>query len=121
MPRSQDSRERLGTVVQSARSLSVLLDDILDLSAIDADTTIAGNQAFTIVGAPTGTPGELWFVYDSSGGGIDVNKAMSGGTSGKIVTAEDRERAKLGPNTYDPYAMSNSQPDVASALSPGDA
>jgi signal transduction histidine kinase/ActR/RegA family two-component response regulator len=34
--RTQDSRERLGTVVQSARSLSVLLDDILDLSAVEA-------------------------------------------------------------------------------------
>lgn len=31
-----DSRARLGTVVQSAQGLSVLLDDILDLSAVEA-------------------------------------------------------------------------------------
>lgn len=52
--------------------------DTLDLSAIDADTTTDGNQAFTIVGAPTGTPGQLWFVYDSSGGGIDVLGDVNG-------------------------------------------
>lgn len=35
--------------------------DVLDLSGIDADTTTAGDQAFTYVFfEPTGTPGQLW-------------------------------------------------------------
>ena len=46
----------------------VHLSDDLDLAGIDADTTVAGDQAFHWVGtaAFTGTPGELG--YFTSGG-----------------------------------------------------
>ena len=51
--------------------------DVLDLSAIDADTTTAGNQAFEIVSAFSGQPGELMLVTMPYGAGtvvyLDVN------------------------------------------------
>ncbi|MGL4962657.1 MAG: M10 family metallopeptidase C-terminal domain-containing protein [Inquilinus sp.] len=43
--------------------------DRIDLSAIDANTGAAGDQAFTLVGAYTGVAGQLIF---ASGGGITV-------------------------------------------------
>lgn len=44
--------------------------DKLDLSAIDADTTVAGDQAFTLsfAMAASGTPHDLWFTSVSDGG-----------------------------------------------------
>jgi Ca2+-binding RTX toxin-like protein len=40
-------------------------DDQLDLSLIDADTTVDGNQAFSLNlnGAPRGIAGDLWYTY----------------------------------------------------------
>ena len=42
--------------------------DTLDLSGIDANSTIDGNQAFTnrFAGGPTGTAGELWYTLDAN-------------------------------------------------------
>ena len=37
---------------------------VVDLSRIDANSTIEGNQAFTVVDTPTGHEGELWFVFE---------------------------------------------------------
>lgn len=45
--------------------------DVIDLSAMDADTTRAGIQHFTLVGAPSGTAGELWYIRGGIGGDID--------------------------------------------------
>jgi Ca2+-binding RTX toxin-like protein len=64
------------------------LGDTIDFSAIDADTTAVGDQAFTLVGSPTGAAGEMWSVYDSGtmlnyffgdvdGGGADFVVAVS--------------------------------------------
>lgn len=46
-------------------------DDQIDLSEIDADTTTAGDQAFTFnhTGAAVGTPGDLWHTTTSNGDG----------------------------------------------------
>jgi len=55
--------------------------DKIDLSAIDANTTVAGDQAFSWVLTPTGAAGEIWEVHngiaawtvyaDVDGGGAD--------------------------------------------------
>ena len=47
--------------------------DTLDLSAIDANTNVAGDQAFTIRhgGVPTGAAGDLWWTQDA------VTKALT--------------------------------------------
>jgi len=42
--------------------------DVIDLSAVDADSTKAGTQHFTLVGGPTGQAGELWLVRGGVGG-----------------------------------------------------
>lgn len=42
--------------------------DKIDLSAIDADVTLPGDQAFRIVRHFDGAPGELYWAYDSSTG-----------------------------------------------------
>lgn len=39
--------------------------DVIDLSALDADRTVAGNQAFVRVDAFTGNAGELWVHHDA--------------------------------------------------------
>ena len=56
--------------------------DKVDLSAIDADTNTAGNQAFAFVGrnAFSGTAGELRFFIDGAG-----NKVASGDVDGDRV------------------------------------
>ena len=36
--------------------------DVIDLSAVDADSTLAGHQHFLLVAAPTGHAGELWLL-----------------------------------------------------------
>jgi Ca2+-binding RTX toxin-like protein len=41
--------------------------DLIDLSAVDADSTKAGAQPFTLVGGPTGQAGELWLVRGGFG------------------------------------------------------
>ncbi len=43
-------------------------DDIIDLFTIDADNTVSGDQAFTIVDFFTGGGGELTLAYDSKTG-----------------------------------------------------
>ena len=45
--------------------------DVIDLSAMDADTTRAGTQHFSLVGGPSGTAGELWYIRGGIGGDID--------------------------------------------------
>jgi hypothetical protein len=45
--------------------------DLIDLSAVDADSTTAGTQHFTLVGGPTGQAGELWLVRGGVGGDVD--------------------------------------------------
>ncbi len=42
--------------------------DVIDLSAMDADTTQAGLQRFTLAGGPSGKAGELWLVRGGIGG-----------------------------------------------------
>jgi Ca2+-binding RTX toxin-like protein len=44
-------------------------DDIVDLSAIDADTSSGGDDAFFVVGSFSGTAGELVLAYN---GGLDI-------------------------------------------------
>jgi len=52
-------------------------DDRIDLSFIDADTTVAGDQAFLQVAAFTGAAGQLSLTYDAGAGqttlAVDVN------------------------------------------------
>ena len=50
--------------------------DRIDLSAIDANTGVAGDQAFTLVGAYTGVAGQLIFV--NSGGNTIVGGDVNG-------------------------------------------
>lgn len=45
--------------------------DVIDLSLMDADTTQAGLQHFTVVGGPSGKAGELWYVRGAVGGDAD--------------------------------------------------
>lgn len=45
--------------------------DVIDLSAIDADTTQAGTQHFALVGSPSGKAGELWYIRGAIGGDAD--------------------------------------------------
>jgi Ca2+-binding RTX toxin-like protein len=40
--------------------------DVIDLAGIDADTTITGNQAFTVVSALTGVAGQLAVIFTGS-------------------------------------------------------
>jgi len=56
--------------------------DFLDLTAIDANTTVASDQAFTWVGSSTGAAGQAWYVIsgpfwdiylDVDGGGADMH------------------------------------------------
>ena len=42
-------------------------EDVINLSAIDADTTVAGNQAFALASAFTGQAGQLTLTYVASG------------------------------------------------------
>jgi Ca2+-binding RTX toxin-like protein len=44
------------------------LSDVVDLLEIDADATLGGNQAFTLVNHFTRAPGQLDLVYDSAAG-----------------------------------------------------
>jgi Ca2+-binding RTX toxin-like protein len=46
-------------------------DDQLDLSNIDANTTVAGDQAFSLNlnGTPRGIPGDLWYTYVNNADG----------------------------------------------------
>ena len=54
--------------------------DKFDLSAIDANSNVAGNQAFTDVGiVPTGTAGDLWFTYQPNGD-LMLNGDVNGDT-----------------------------------------
>jgi serralysin len=58
-------------VVESAqggrdRILDMTADDILDLSAIDANTGLGGNQAFFQAAGLSGTAGQFTLVYDNS-------------------------------------------------------
>ena len=52
-------------------------EDVINLSAIDADTTVAGDQAFVLASAFTGQAGQLTLTYVASGGftvlAADVN------------------------------------------------
>jgi len=52
--------------------------DIIDLHIIDANTNLAGNQAFDRVGAPTGAAGQLW-VVNFGGGNFKVYADVNGG------------------------------------------
>jgi hypothetical protein len=52
--------------------------DQIDLSAIDADTTQRGNQAFHLVGALSGQAGEIAFTYD----GIENRTHLVGDVDG---------------------------------------
>lgn len=45
--------------------------DLIDLSAVDADSTKAGTQHFTLVAGPTGEAGELWLLRGFIGAGED--------------------------------------------------
>jgi Ca2+-binding RTX toxin-like protein len=53
------------TVAAPDQIESLAAGDILDLGGIDANTTVGGDQAFTIVGALTGVAGQLAVVFAS--------------------------------------------------------
>ena len=74
------------------RDFSAAAGDIIDLSGIDANSAIAGNQAFTFVGpAAFGSAGDLRFVTNGTdgfvigdvdgNGSIDLNILLLGVTS----------------------------------------
>lgn len=52
--------------------------DIVDLSAIDANTLMAGDQAFRWVNAPTGQAGDLWFFFTPRGPRFEVRGDVDG-------------------------------------------
>jgi Ca2+-binding RTX toxin-like protein len=52
--------------------------DVIDLSAIDADTNIAGDQAFSLVSSFDGHAGELWVHFDSDSGNTFVDGDVDG-------------------------------------------
>ena len=52
--------------------------DIIDLSAIDANTLVAGDQAFVKVSAFTGVAGQVRLVYSSSSGDTYVHADVNG-------------------------------------------
>jgi len=65
-----DDRIVYTAVIESAqgsrdRILDMTADDILDLSAIDANTGLGGNQAFFQAASLSGTAGQYTLVYDS--------------------------------------------------------
>jgi RTX calcium-binding nonapeptide repeat (4 copies) len=62
-----------GGAPETIRDFSRTEGDVIDLSLIDADTTAAGDQAFTFRGggAFTGTPGELRYAGGTLWGDVD--------------------------------------------------
>jgi hypothetical protein len=61
--------------------------DRIDLSAVDANTYAAGNQAFTFIGqaAFTGTPGEINYYYSGGNTIIQLQTGMDPDIEGGIV------------------------------------
>jgi Ca2+-binding RTX toxin-like protein len=57
--------------------------DIIDLSDIDANIEVAGDQAFTFVWTPTGATGELWIV-DNGVGHYTLWANIGGGSSAEL-------------------------------------
>ena len=88
--------ESNGPVLVSADLISAFDEDedMVDLSAIDADDNTTGDQAFTVVTAFTGTSGELvisvtgastWTIFgDTNGDGI---ADLTIGGTGEIIAA----------------------------------
>ena len=59
--------------------------DVIDLSAIDADQTLSGNQAFSFIGtAPFTAPGQISFFTDGSDTYIQLNTDGSDDVDGMI-------------------------------------
>ncbi|WP_281981272.1 M10 family metallopeptidase C-terminal domain-containing protein [Thalassorhabdomicrobium marinisediminis] len=61
--------------------------DIIDLSGIDADTTTAGDQAFTVVNSFTGTAGEM-VLEDHVLSGVDVTIASMDIDGDSVIDAQ---------------------------------
>jgi hypothetical protein len=57
--------------------------DVIDLSLIDANIDVAGDQAFTLVGSPSGNAGELWVVA-RGGAEYTLYGNVGGGSSAEL-------------------------------------
>jgi serralysin len=60
--------------------------DVIDLSAVDANETISGNQAFTFIGAgrSSGNPGEISYFYEDGDTYIQLQTNTSPEAEGMI-------------------------------------
>jgi Ca2+-binding RTX toxin-like protein len=73
------------TIYDQDNILNGTAADTVDVSAIDADTGIAGDQAFVLVTSPTGAAGEIWVDLDGTneifadvdGGGADFTIVLA--------------------------------------------
>lgn len=78
------------------RILDLAAGDFIDLSRIDANTRVAGDQAFTLVKAMTKTPGQMTLTYDAAkaetGLRLDVNG--DGATDMFIILGGDQRAFK---------------------------
>jgi Ca2+-binding RTX toxin-like protein len=64
------------------------LSDIIDLNAIDADTTVANDQAFTLVSHFTSAAGQLVVHYDSAAAVTHVMMDTDGdGVADQVIDA----------------------------------
>jgi Ca2+-binding RTX toxin-like protein len=66
--------------------------DIIDLHAIDADTTQAGDQAFHLVAAFSGQAGELVVAFDHDRGVTDISADIDGDGAADMVIEVNGDR-----------------------------
>jgi Ca2+-binding RTX toxin-like protein len=62
-------------------------DDIIDLSAIDAQKAAPGDQAFVLVAAPSGAAGEAWLTFDGSDTILWLETNGKGGAEAQVLLA----------------------------------
>ncbi len=67
-----------GLVVDRVLDLNFAQGDVIDLSAIDADSVTAGDQAFSIVGKLTGTAGQATLTYAAGSNLTTLNVDLDG-------------------------------------------
>ena len=77
----------------SDRILDLRASETIDLSAIDADSTTAGDQAFAIVAAFTGSGGQMTIAYDAGEGTSEILMDIDGDGAAdmRIIVNGDRE------------------------------
>ena len=66
------------TLSASDRIADLAAEDVIDLSTIDANSLVAGNQAFTLVSAFTGAAGQLTLTYNARGGFTVLDADING-------------------------------------------